>query len=104
VTALTDEFLSDVARAYATACARREPPNKTLAADAQVPQRTVERWVYTARQRGIMPPTVKGSRGYPTKLQREIWQLEADLTVAVHEATVARARLAGCHCGGRDKA
>ena len=34
----------------------------------------------------------------------EVARLEADLTVAVHEATVARAKLAGHYCGGRDKA
>ncbi len=34
----------------------------------------------------------------------EVRQLEADLTVAVHEAVQARAKLAGHYCGGRDKA
>jgi transposase len=104
VSELTDKFLSDIARAYAAAVARREPPNKTIAADAAVPIRTVERWVYTARKRGIMAPTRKGSRGFPGKTQREIQQLEADLAIAVHEALEARARLAGHYCGGRDKA
>jgi hypothetical protein len=33
------------------------------------------------------------------QLRTEVQRLEADLTVAVHEATVARARLAGHHCG-----
>jgi hypothetical protein len=60
---LTDEFLTAVARAYAAATARGEPPNRTIATDAQVPQRTAERWVYLARQRKVMPPARKGSRG-----------------------------------------
>jgi hypothetical protein len=64
---LTDEFLTTVARAYAAAVARGEPPNRTLHVDAGFDPtrepRTVERWVYLARKRGIMPPARKGSRG-----------------------------------------
>jgi len=37
-------------------------------------------------------------------LVAEVARLEADLTVAVHEAMDARAKLAGHYCGGRDKA
>jgi hypothetical protein len=61
---LTDEFLRSVGRAYAAAIARGESPNVTLAADAQVPRRSVERWVYLARKSRAMPAAArKGSRG-----------------------------------------
>jgi hypothetical protein len=60
---LTPEFLGNVGRAYAAAVARGEAPNKTLASDAMVPIRSIERWVYLARKSGIMPPARKGSRG-----------------------------------------
>ena len=33
----------------------------------------------------------------------EVARLEADLTIAVHEAMEARTKLAGHYCGGRDK-
>jgi hypothetical protein len=59
---LTDQFLRDVAKAYAAAVARRERPNVALARQTGAPVKTVQRWVYTARQRGIMP---RGSRGRP---------------------------------------
>jgi hypothetical protein len=59
---LTDVFLQDVAKAYAAAVARRERPNVALAKQTGAPVKTVQRWVYTARQRGFMP---RGSRGRP---------------------------------------
>jgi hypothetical protein len=59
---LTDAFLGDVARAYASAVARGERPNKAIAEQTGYPLKTVQRWVYTARQRGIMP---RGSKGRP---------------------------------------
>ena len=59
---LTDDFLQDVAKAYAAAVARRERPNVALAKQTGAPVKSVQRWVYTARQRGIMP---RGSRGRP---------------------------------------
>jgi hypothetical protein len=59
---LTEEFLQDVAKAYAAAVARRERPNVALARQTGSPVKSVQRWVYTARQRGIMP---RGSRGRP---------------------------------------
>lgn len=62
VDGLTDEFLQDVARAYAAAVARGERPNVAIAAQTGYPRKSVQRWVYTARQRGIMP---RGSRGRP---------------------------------------
>ena len=48
---------------------------------------------------------VRGIARVDTQNEATIEQarLEADLTVAVHEATVARARVAGHYCGGRDK-
>jgi hypothetical protein len=59
---LTDEFLQDIARAYAAAVARGERPNVAMARQTGYPLKSVQRWVYTARQRGIMP---RGSRGRP---------------------------------------
>jgi hypothetical protein len=59
---LTDQFLSNVARAYAAALARDEHPNLSIADQVGYPLKTVQRWVYTARQRGIMP---RGERGRP---------------------------------------
>lgn len=57
---LTDEFLQRVAHAYTAAVARGERPNKSLAEQTQTPQRTVERWVYLARKKGLLPPTRRG--------------------------------------------
>jgi hypothetical protein len=59
---LTDSFLRDVARAYAAAVARGERPNLSMAEQVGYPLKSVQRWVYTARQRGIMP---RGSKGRP---------------------------------------
>jgi hypothetical protein len=65
---LSDEFLSRVGRAYVAAALRGEPPNRTIHEDVgfnpTAKPRTVERWVYEARKRGIMPPArAKGARG-----------------------------------------
>ncbi len=60
---LTDRFLANVARAYAAAVARGERPNVAMAAQTGYPIRSVERWVYTARQRGIMPRGRRGRQG-----------------------------------------
>jgi hypothetical protein len=57
---ITDDFLRDVARAYASAVARGEPSNKAISHQTGWPIKSVQRWVYTARQRGIMP---RGQRG-----------------------------------------
>ncbi len=57
---LTDEFLRSVAQNYAAAVGARKYPAPTLAAQAGVSARTVQRWVYTARQRGIMHQTKQG--------------------------------------------
>lgn len=59
---LTDDFLRDVSRAYAAAVHRGESPNVAIAAQTGQPLKSVQRWVYTARQRGIMP---RGSKGRP---------------------------------------
>jgi hypothetical protein len=61
---LSAEFLDQVRRAYVAATLRGEPPNKTIAADVHASPRSVERWVYEARKRGIMPAArAKGARG-----------------------------------------
>lgn len=60
---LTDDFLARVARAYASAVARGEQPNASIRDQVGVPLKTVQRWVYTARQRGIMPAGRKGAVG-----------------------------------------
>lgn len=59
---LTDAFLSDVARAYSVAIARRLPPAKTLAELAGVAPRTVQSWFYKARKRGLMMAADKRGR------------------------------------------
>lgn len=59
---LSDAFLSDVVRAYNEAVARRLPPAITLGNLADVSPRTVHRWVYTARKRGVMPPATRKGR------------------------------------------
>lgn len=61
---LSAEFLDQVRKAYVAATLRGEPPNKAIAADVQASPRSVERWVYEARRRGIMPPArARGARG-----------------------------------------
>lgn len=60
---LTDDFLHEVARAYNAALARGERPNVAIAKQTNYPLRTVQRWVYTARQRRIMPPGRPGRVG-----------------------------------------
>jgi hypothetical protein len=62
--ALTDEFLQRLARAYRAAVVRGEAPNVAIAEGTGAPVRTVQRWVYEARKRGIMPPArARGARG-----------------------------------------
>lgn len=60
---LTDGFLHQVARAYAAAMVRGERPNLSISQQTGYPLKTVQRWVYTARQRRIMPPGSKGRAG-----------------------------------------
>jgi len=59
---LSDQFLSEVARAYELAVKRREAPAKAIARAADVSPRTVHRWVYTARKRGLMEPATSRGR------------------------------------------
>ena len=59
---LTDEFLRQVADAYNAAISRRKPPAKTLSAQAGVSPRSVHRWIYTARQRGLLGPATSRGR------------------------------------------
>ncbi len=55
---LTADFLRQVADAYLAAVRRGERPNKALAAQVgHDNSRTVERWVYLARKRGLLPPS-----------------------------------------------
>jgi hypothetical protein len=60
---LTDDFLTRVTRAYASAVARGEAPNRSIADQVGVPLKTAQRWVYTARQRGFMPAGRRGVVG-----------------------------------------
>lgn len=60
---LSDAFLRRVARAYAAALRRGERPNVAMASDSGYSVKTVQRWVYLARQRGIMPKGRKGAAG-----------------------------------------
>lgn len=60
---LTNQFLELVARAYRAAMLRGERPNVAISKQLNYPLKTVQRWVYTARQRGIMGPGSKGRPG-----------------------------------------
>ncbi|WP_411091356.1 hypothetical protein [Streptomyces sp. 049-1] len=60
---LTDEFLGDVADVYRWATDTGQPPAPAIAELADVPVRTVHRWVYEARKRGVLPPARAGRAG-----------------------------------------
>jgi hypothetical protein len=60
---LTDEFLRDLAALYLTTVEAGKAPAPAIAGIANVPVRTVHRWVAEARRRGILPPAVKGKAG-----------------------------------------
>ncbi|WP_157846962.1 hypothetical protein [Streptomyces achromogenes] len=60
---MTDDFLKDVADAYRWATNAQKAPAPALAELAGVPVRTVHRWVYEARKRGILPPARTGRAG-----------------------------------------
>ncbi|GAA3089525.1 hypothetical protein GCM10010530_14090 [Kribbella aluminosa] len=60
---LTDEFLREVARAYSAAILRGERPNVAIAEQTGYPLKSVQRWVYTARLRRIMPRGQQGRAG-----------------------------------------
>jgi hypothetical protein len=58
---LTDTFLTDVARAYDAAIKNGLAPAVTLADMVGVDKKTVQSWIYKARQRRLMdPPRSKG--------------------------------------------
>jgi len=54
--AITTEYLEHVSAAYTQAVLEGDSPAKALAEQAGVPIRTVHRWVYLARLRGVMQP------------------------------------------------
>jgi hypothetical protein len=60
---LTDEFFKQVRAAYDAAVNAGRPPAPTLAEQAGTTVRTVHRWVYLARKRGIMQPGKPGRAG-----------------------------------------
>jgi hypothetical protein len=55
-----DEFYEAVARAYRFATAAERAPARMLAKANGVPDTTINRWVRVARERGHLPPTMKG--------------------------------------------
>jgi hypothetical protein len=60
---LTDDFLTKVAAAYDYAISLDRAPAERLSKQAQVSTRTVHRWIYTARKRGIMNSGKQGTVG-----------------------------------------
>lgn len=61
---LTDEFLENLAAVYKYLVARGEDaPARMIGEGAKVPVPTVHRWVARARERGFLPPAVKGRAG-----------------------------------------
>lgn len=60
---LTDDFLGDVAEAYRWFTAAGQPPAPSISERSNVPVRTVHRWIYEARKRGILPPARAGRAG-----------------------------------------
>lgn len=61
---LTDDFLKSVAEAMAAAGRVKDAPAKFLAEREDVSDRTVHKWMYTARKRGVVKP------GRPGRSQR----------------------------------
>ncbi|XKK63930.1 hypothetical protein HFP71_16925 [Streptomyces sp. ARC32] len=60
---LTDEFLADVAQAYRWLSAAGQAPAPVIVDMADAPVRTVHRWIYEARKRGVLPPARSGRAG-----------------------------------------
>lgn len=58
-----EAFSRRVAAAYTSAVESSAAPAKVLAEEAGVPVTTVHRWIREARQRGHLPPAVKGRAG-----------------------------------------
>jgi hypothetical protein len=57
---LDDAFYAQVATAYLGAVAHGLPPAKTIAEDSDTPQGTVNRWIATAREKGMLRETTPG--------------------------------------------
>jgi hypothetical protein len=61
---LTDDYLQQVSASYDTAVrGGSKAPAVDLAQQAGVSRRTVHRWIYTARKRGVMAPGRQGRVG-----------------------------------------
>ncbi|MEV6116646.1 hypothetical protein AB0L59_30265 [Streptomyces sp. NPDC052109] len=60
---ISDEFLQDVADAYRKLTDMSKPPAPAIAELSGAPVRTVHRWIYEARKRGILPPARPGRAG-----------------------------------------
>lgn len=60
---ITDAFLEDVAAAYRWHVGAKNAPAPAIAENSGVPVRTVHRWIYEARKRGILPPARTGRAG-----------------------------------------
>ncbi|MBY8879759.1 hypothetical protein [Actinacidiphila acidipaludis] len=60
---ITPEFLEDLAEAYRYFTGANKSPAPAIAEVADVPVRTVHRWIYEARKRGVLPPARTGRAG-----------------------------------------
>lgn len=60
---ITDAFLEDVAQAYRWHVGAKNAPAPAIAESSGIPVRTVHRWIYEARKRGILPPARTGRAG-----------------------------------------
>ncbi|TXJ80673.1 hypothetical protein E2C11_11025 [Streptomyces lavendulae] len=60
---ITDTFLGDVAEAYRWFTEAKRPPAPAISEMSGAPVRTVHRWIYEARKRGILPPARTGRAG-----------------------------------------
>ena len=75
---LTDEFLGEVATCYRAAVDERANPGVSIACRYHVPVATAHRWIYEARQRGVM---AGGQQGVA-----DGWHGKCYLTVAMRQA------------------
>jgi hypothetical protein len=60
---LTDEYLREVAAMYLREVRAKRSPAPMIAAAADVPVRTVHRWIAEARRRDILPKATRGKAG-----------------------------------------
>lgn len=60
---LTTEFFEELASAYTWLVDAQRPPAPAIAEMANVPVRTVHRWISEARSRGFLPPAQRGRAG-----------------------------------------